>query len=126
MKIALAVLPNGMVNSHLGRADKVAIATVENKEITNWEEYDVPFGKNHDHHHHDNHNHNHEHGHGQGNKHHESIRDFLVQHNVDVILVEHSGPGIMAMLEEANVKMVVVDIRNKAKDIVQNYINQVL
>lgn len=124
MKIALAVLPNGMVNSHLGRADKVAIATIEDKEIAKWEEFDVPFGKNHDHHHH--HSHEHGHDHGQGNKHHESIRDFLVSHNVDVILVEHSGPGILALLEEANIKMVVVDIRNKAKDIVENYIKQVL
>lgn len=129
MKLAIAVLPNGLVNTHLGRANKVAVVTADNKEIVGWEEFDVPFGQlhgGHGHqHHHDHHDHNHDHSHGHPAGHHEAIRDFMVEHNVDAVLAEHSGPGIVHLLGESNIKLVVVDVSGTAKEVVQRYINQI-
>lgn len=133
MKIALATLPNGLVNTHLGRANLISIATIEDKQIVNWEEIEVPFGENHDRHHnhehhahhghgHDNHHHHH-HEHGQGYNHQESIRDFMVEQGINIVLAEHSGPGIKMALENANIELVVVDIKGKAKEVVQRYID---
>jgi len=133
MKIALATLPNGLVNTHIGRADLISIATIEDKQIVNWEEIEVPFGENHDHlqhhqhhehHGHDHeHHHNHEHGHGQGSKHHDNIKDFMVEQGVNIVLSEHSGPGIKMALDGANIELVVVDINGTAKEVVQRYID---
>ncbi len=151
MKIAVAVLPNGMVNAHLGRAKKVAFAKVENGQITNWEEVEVPFADDHDDHHHEHHehhghhDHHHDHHHHEDcqgcdehdhdhhdhdhhhhhSGHHEPLKDFMLDNNVDYVLVEHIGPGMKAVFERTNIKLVIVDdIKGKARDVVEGFIQE--
>lgn len=127
MKIAIAILPNGMINSHMGRTKRVALAAIENGKIADWQEVDVPFGENHDHnhnhhdHHDDHHHHDHDHHH-HDHHHHDAIGDFMVENGVDTVLVEHVGPGIQHVLNRAKVNVAVVNSMGKAKDIVQEYI----
>lgn len=127
MKVAVAVLPNGMINAHFGRANKLAFATIENDQITNWQEVDVPFEDTHgDHDHHHDHNHDHEHGHGHHHHspgHHEGIKNFLVDSQVDVVLLDHAGPGMQKVMNETNIK-IVVGAKGSAKDSVQALIDQ--
>lgn len=137
MKIAVAVLPNGMVNAHFGRANRVAFAVVENKEIKEWTEEEAPFaamhGEEHGHHHHDHHDHHHEdhhhhdhhHEHEAGHraKHQEVIKNYLVEHGVDLLLVDHAGPGLYKVLQETNIQ-VVTGAKGKAREVVQAAIDQ--
>lgn len=127
MKVAVAVLPNGMVNAHFGRANKLAFATIENKQIISWEEVAAPFAETHghDHHHehehgyhHHDHDHNHEHGH-----HHQAIKNFLVEHQVDLVLLDHAGPGMQKVINETDIK-IVIGAKGNAKDAVQALADQ--
>lgn len=124
MKIAVAVLPNGMVNAHFGRADKLAFANIENGQITEWEEVSVPFAASHgDHGHHHDHDHQHEHGHHHASGHHESIKDFLVESGVNLVLLDHAGPGMKLVQEQTDIK-IVVGAQGNAKEAVQALIDQ--
>ncbi len=125
MKVAVAVLPNGNINAHFGRANKLAIATVEEKQIAGWEEIEVPFASTHGEHNHDHehdHNHNHEH-HQHAPVHRESIKDFLVNHHVNVVLLEHAGPGMQLVQEQTDIK-IVVGAQGDAKSAIQALIDQ--
>ncbi|TCS83687.1 NifB/NifX family molybdenum-iron cluster-binding protein [Tepidibacillus fermentans] len=121
MKVAVAVLPNGKVNTHFGRANKLALATIENGQITKWEEVAVPFAEthgNHDHHHDHDHEHHH---HAPG--HHEGIKNWLVDHEVDMVLLDHAGPGMQKVMSETDIK-IVVGAKGNAKEAVQALIDQ--
>lgn len=123
MKIATPVLPNGMVNAHFGRAKRIAIADVENGQITEWKEIDVPFAEEHDHHnghHHDHGNHDHHHHH---HGHHESMKNFMIENGVDIVLVEHAGPGMVRVFNDTDIKLIPVEIKGKAKDVVQSFVS---
>lgn len=101
MRIAVAVLPNGMVNAHFGRASKMALADVENGAITKWEEIDAPFAEMHgDHHHH------HGAGHQPSPTHQSTIKNFLVEQNVNVVLVHHAGPGLQKVKDDTDIEIV--------------------
>ncbi|CAM3568418.1 hypothetical protein TR75_02360 [Hydrogenibacillus schlegelii] len=182
MKMALAVLPNGRINPHFGRAKRLAIATVEGLEIVGWEEVESPFhhlhpghppgphggGHGHDHdrdHPHDHepepnhepghagaHDHHHDHDHGRGHdhgaghdwdaepdhdpRHHArghghgggrggpewaafqaAIKDFLVQNGIDVLILDHAGPGLVRVLEETDIR-IVTGARGSAREAV--------
>jgi len=123
VKVAVAVLPNGMVNAHFGRANKLALATVENGQISKWEEVEVPFAESHgDHdHHHDHDHHDHEHHHAPD--HHEGIKNFLVEQGVDMVLLDHAGPGMQKVMNETDIK-IVVGAKGNAKEVVQAVIDQ--
>ncbi|WP_028986760.1 NifB/NifX family molybdenum-iron cluster-binding protein [Thermicanus aegyptius] len=131
MKVAVAVLPNGMVNAHFGRANRIAFAVVEEKEIKEWTEEEAPFAAthgedSHDHHpyDHDDHPHEHQHGHGHHSANHqEIIKNYLVDHGVDLLLVDHAGPGLKRVLQETKIK-VVTGARGRAREVVQAVIDQ--
>ncbi|MFV9510867.1 NifB/NifX family molybdenum-iron cluster-binding protein [Tepidibacillus sp. LV47] len=127
MKVAVAVLPNGMVNTHFGRANRLALATIENGQITKWEEVDVPFAQthgDHDHHHdHHDHHHHHDHEHHHHHAHHENIKNWLVEHGIDMVLVDHAGPGMQKVINETNIK-VIVGAKGNAREVVQAVIDQ--
>lgn len=130
MKVAVAVLPNGMINSHFGRAEKIALATIENKQIVDWQELEVPFADTHeDHGHHQHDHHDHDHDHHQHNHHHhgpghvKGIKAFLVDQHVDLVLLDHAGPGMRTIQNEIEIK-VVVGAKGNAKEAVQELINQ--
>jgi len=123
--VAIAVLPSGNVNAHFGNAKKVALATIEDKQIVNWEEVDVPFAKTHGGHSHDHHHHHHheEHHHEHGPGHVQAIRKFIVEHQVDLVLLDHAGPSIQKIRKDIDVK-VVVGAEGNAKEAVQALIDQ--
>ena len=128
MRVAVAVLPNGMINAHFGRANTLAIATIENKTVANWEEVKVPFEEthgdhgHHDHHHDHDHDHDHHHHHHQPG-HHEGIKNLLVAQNVDMVLLDHAGPGMQKVMDETEIK-IVVGAKGNAQDAVQALIDQ--
>lgn len=127
VKVAIAVLPNGMINAHFGRANKLAVATIENGQITKWEEVDVPFAEthgDHDHHDHDHdHDHGHEHHHHHAPGHHEGIKNVLVQSGVDMVLLDHAGPGMQKVMNETDIK-IVVGAKGNARESIQALIDQ--
>ncbi|WP_339063671.1 NifB/NifX family molybdenum-iron cluster-binding protein [Tepidibacillus marianensis] len=123
MKVAVAVLPNGMVNAHFGRANKLALATIENGQISNWEEIEVPFAETHgDHDHGHDHNHDH-HDHHHAPDHHEGIKNLLVEQEVDMVLLDHAGPGMQKVINETTIK-IVVGAKGNAREVVQAVIDQ--
>ncbi len=126
MKVAVAVLPNGMINAHFGSAKKVALVTIEDKQITVWDEKDVPFAETHgegDHHHHDNEHHDHHHHHSHGPNHLNGIRAFLEENQVELVLLDHEGPSMRKIRNHLDVK-VVVGANGNAKEAVQSLIDQ--
>ena len=125
MIVAVAVLPNGMINAHFGSANKVALVTIENKEVIKWEEVPVPFAKTHgeDHDHdHDDHDHHHHHHH-HGPEHNRGIKKFLVENKVDLILLDHEGPSIRKIKQDIELK-VVIGAGGNAKEAIQSLIDQ--
>lgn len=147
MRYAVAVLSSGRVNPHFGRAKKIALVDVEAGTIQKWEEVEATYAAfhpghhgNHDHHDHDHEHHGHEHHdhehhdhehhdhehHGRPAsgrmdperlRHQEAIRDFLLDHHVDILLLDHAGPGIARVLSDTDIK-VVTGIKGMAKDAV--------
>lgn len=144
MRYAVAVLSSGRVNPHFGRAKKIALVDVEAGTIQNWEEVEATYAAfhpghhghhhdhhdhhDHDHHDHDHHDHDHhdhhDHDHHAGGRmdperlrHQEAIRDFLLEHHVDILLLDHAGPGIARVLTETDIR-VVTGIKGMAKDAV--------
>lgn len=132
MKVAVAVLPNGMINAHFGSAKKVALVNIESKEITSWEEVTVPFAETHGdegHDHHHDHDHEHDHDHHHHHHHHhapghvEGIMKFLVDQKVDLVLLDHAGPSIQKIRKNIEIKLV-VGASGNAREAVQALIEQ--
>ncbi|WP_066174411.1 NifB/NifX family molybdenum-iron cluster-binding protein [Bacillus marinisedimentorum] len=100
MRIAVAVTPDGMVNAHFGRTATLALVDVENGEVARWNEIDAPFAAMHG-----------EHGHHEGGHHHhpanhqDTIKDFLLEQNVDVVFVHHAGRGLHKVMNETDMKV---------------------
>lgn len=83
--ICIPVDETGQVEPRWGRAPRVALATIENHQITNWEEFDVHWDTLHD-------------QDGEG-RHHARIAKFLMDHHVSDVAASHMGPGMSRMLE---------------------------
>lgn len=116
MRIAAAVLQSGKVNPHFGRTSKMALADVEEGQITRWQEVDTPFPEMHG-----DQPHHHEGGHKPNPSHQETIKQFLVEHDVDVVFVHHAGPGLQKVIDETGIK-VVTGAQGNARDIIQELI----
>jgi predicted Fe-Mo cluster-binding NifX family protein len=89
MVICLAVADDGCIDPRWGRAQRVAIGTVEAGTITGWEEFDVSWDTLHDT--------------GSEGTHHARVARFLHEHQVDTVLVHHMGEGIARMLQKMGV-----------------------
>ena len=89
MVICLAVADDGCIDPHWGRAQRVAIAAVEDGTITRWEEFDVSWDTLHDT--------------SPEGAHHARVARFLREHQADTVLAHHMGAGMASMLQKMGV-----------------------
>ena len=141
MRVAIAVLRSGRMNPHFGRAKTLAIATVENGTITQWEEVESDFAHLHPGHHHgphhahnhahsdeesEDHEHEHDHDHEHEDdeevrRHRDAVFDFLKRHRVDVVLLDHIGHG-MRRAQKEGLRLVLVNPKmGTAREIVEAF-----
>ena len=89
MVICLAVADDGSIDPRRGRAQRVAVATVEAGTITRWEEFDVSWDTLHDT--------------GPEGAHHARVARFVREHYADTVLAHHMGEGMARMLQKMGV-----------------------
>ena len=92
MIMAAAVDPNGHVAHSWGKAPVVAVASVEDGEVTSWREHPVGWDLLHDE--------------GTPGSHHARVVTFLRNHCVEVVLVDHVGDGMRRMLPSMGIRLV--------------------
>ena len=73
----------------LGRAHTMAVATIANGRIVNWDEIEVRWDLSHDHN-------------GEG-RHHATIVRFMREHNIQVVVSGHMGPPMANTLRKLGV-----------------------
>jgi predicted Fe-Mo cluster-binding NifX family protein len=78
------VTVEGALGSSWGRAERVAVATVNENGIEDWQEFDVGWDSLHDA--------------GTEGSHHARIARFLREHEVEAVASQHMGPGMEHML----------------------------
>ncbi|HET9092057.1 MAG TPA: NifB/NifX family molybdenum-iron cluster-binding protein [Acidimicrobiales bacterium] len=91
MIVCVPVDASGAVDPRWGRAGRVAIATVEDGEIREWNEVDVGWDALHDE--------------GSEAAHHARVARFLRQHGVEVVVAHHMGAGMTKMLATMGVAL---------------------
>lgn len=89
MIVCIPVDPDGAVDPRWGRAQRVAIATVDGGTITSWQEFDVGWGTLHDA--------------GPEGQHHARIARFLEEHGVQRVVADHMGDGMRRMLASMDI-----------------------
>ncbi len=82
----------GQVDPRWGRADCVAVASVVDGEIADWQEFTVGWGTLHDE--------------GTKGAHHARVARFLRDNQVQAIAVGHVGPGMQRMLGSMAIRVV--------------------
>jgi predicted Fe-Mo cluster-binding NifX family protein len=90
--IAAPITPDGHIEPRFGRAPRVAVARVQDGEITDWTEYQVDWDALHN-----------EEGEGA---HHARIVRFMRDHQVAVVVAEHMGPGMLNTLTKLGLTLV--------------------
>lgn len=89
MTICVPVTREGLVDPRWGRAERVAVASVRDRRVESWHEYDVGWGTLHDA--------------GPEGAHHARVARFLREHGVSVIVAEHMGPGMARMVAQMGI-----------------------
>lgn len=84
MVICTTLGPDGGLGHGLGRAPRVALATVSDDQVSSWEEVDVGWDRLHDE--------------GTEGSHHARIARFLRDHQVEVVVTPRLGAGMQRML----------------------------
>ena len=84
--VCVPVTVDGLLDPRWGRADRVAVATVGQDGIGDWQEFDVGWGGLHDT--------------GTEGSHHARIARFLLDHWVEAVAAHHMGAGMSHMLEK--------------------------
>jgi predicted Fe-Mo cluster-binding NifX family protein len=82
----------GTVGPGLGRASRVALASVTDGHISSWEELEVGWDGLHDQ--------------GAEGAHHARIARFLLDHDVEVVIAQHLGAGMQRTLGSMGVRLV--------------------
>ncbi len=82
----------GTVGGGLGRASHVAVATVEDGQVTAWTEHEVNWDRLHDE--------------GSEGSHHARIVRFLREHGVEVVVARGAGAGMQRTLTSMGVRPV--------------------
>lgn len=85
MIICAPVTTEGMIAPGWGRADWVAVADVVHGEIVSWREVEVSWSRLHDE--------------GTPGSHHARIVSFLRDQQVEAVVVNHMGDGMVRMLD---------------------------
>jgi predicted Fe-Mo cluster-binding NifX family protein len=89
MKICIPVQRDGAIDHGWGRAERVAVVSVNGGAIESWEEFDVGWGTQHDA--------------GPEGQHHARIARFLQEHGVDAVVADHMGPPMAQMLKQMGI-----------------------
>ena len=89
MIVCTPVTKEGMIDPRWGRADWVAVANVVNGEIVSWQEVEVSWSRLHDE--------------GTPGSHHARVVSFLRQHQVEAVVANHIGDGMVRMLDTMGV-----------------------
>ena len=84
MRVCVPITAEGQVDPRWGRADRVAVASVADGQITDWQEFTVGWGTLHDV--------------GTEGAHHARVARFLRDNQVQPVAVRHVGPGMQRML----------------------------
>ena len=79
------VTSEGMIDPRWGRADWVALADVVDGEIMSWRVVEVSWSRLHDE--------------GAPGSHHARVVTFLREHDVEAVVVDHMGDGMVRMLD---------------------------
>lgn len=95
--------PNGTVGGGLGRAPRVAVASVSDGRIDSWEEHEVGWDRLHDE--------------GAEGAHHARIVRFLREHGVEVVVARGMGPGMQRTLGSMGVRSV-LGVEGDAREVV--------
>lgn len=88
-KICIPVTPDGRIDPRWGRAQRLAIASVNAGRVDGWEEFDVGWGTLHDE--------------GPEGTHHARVARFLQEHGVELVVADHMGPGMAQMLAKMGI-----------------------
>jgi predicted Fe-Mo cluster-binding NifX family protein len=83
----IAVVPvtaEGGTGHSWGKAPRVAVATVTDGAVTDWQEHEVRWDVSHDE--------------GTEGSHHARVARFLLEHEVGAVVVDHMGAGMVRML----------------------------
>lgn len=92
MNVCIPLESDGSTGRRWGKAERVAVAVVEDGDITDWQEHDVRWDVLHDE--------------GTEGSHHARIARFLREHDVDVVVAGHMGEGMTRMLGTMKIRTV--------------------
>jgi len=82
--IVCVPIRDGQVDPRWGRADWVAVAEVRDGALAQWDEFEVSWDRLHDE--------------GSGARHHARIARFLKEHQIEAVVADHVGDGMVTML----------------------------
>jgi len=82
--VCVPVTTEGALGPRWGRAERVAVATVSQDGVDDWQEFDVSWDSLHDA--------------GTEGSHHARVALFLREHKVEAVAAHHMGPGMEHML----------------------------
>ncbi len=91
MRVCVPVTREGSVDPRWGRADRLALADVENAEIKSWKEMEVGWGEHHEA--------------STEARHHALVARFLNENSVEAVVAGHMGPAMLAMLERMKIRV---------------------
>ena len=91
MIVCLAVTPDGLLGPRWGKAERVAVVDLRDDAIESWNEFQVGWAELHDL--------------GPEGGHHARVARFLKEHEVEVVVAEHVGPGMQQMLGKMGIEL---------------------
>ena len=91
MVVCVPVTADGEVDPRWGRAERLAVAVVDGRSISRWDEHQVGWGELHD-------------LTGEGG-HHARVARFLLDHRVQLVVAHHMGPPMEHMLGKMGVEV---------------------
>lgn len=92
MIVCITVTPDGQTGGGWGKARRVALATLTDGAITDWQEIDVGWDVAHDE--------------GTEGSHHARIARFLIENKVDTVVAGHMGPPMVNTLDKMRIRTV--------------------
>lgn len=91
MKVCIPITATGRIDHRFGRAQRLAVATVQSGEVSDWTELDVDWDVLRQQ--------------GSDGSHHARVARFLRDNQVEVILVSHVGEGMLRMLGSMGIRL---------------------
>ena len=92
MRICVPVTNDGRIDPRWGRAERVAVASVEAGRLADWKEHEVGWNRLHDS--------------GTEGSHHARVARFLLDQKVEMVVAHHMGAGMQQMLDRMGVAII--------------------